>query len=115
MFNFEGYQVYKTAQQICLVVDSKILKTRQVSRESKNQLHRAAMSILLNIAEGSGRQTNNEKRNFYTIARGSCYECVALTNLLALQGLIDLNIYKDIHEHLTNVSKMLSGMIKTFK
>jgi four helix bundle protein len=39
-----------------------------------DQLHRAALSISSNIAEGSGRETAAEMRHFYTTAKASTFE-----------------------------------------
>ncbi|MCU0653299.1 MAG: four helix bundle protein [Candidatus Pacebacteria bacterium] len=36
----------------------------------------------MNIAEGSGKFSKADKRNFYTISRGSVYECVSLMELI---------------------------------
>lgn len=41
---------------------------------------------MLNIAEGSGRFTDKNKRNFYVIARGSAFECVAVFDFLKDEG-----------------------------
>jgi four helix bundle protein len=53
-----------------------------MDRITKDQLRRASLSIVLNIAEGSGRFTKPAKRNFYVIAKGSVYECSALFDIL---------------------------------
>lgn len=43
-----------------------------------DQLNRAVLSIATNLAEGNGRFTKPDRRNFFTIARGSAQECVPL-------------------------------------
>jgi four helix bundle protein len=39
-----------------------------------SQIRQSANSVSANIAEGFGRNTNKDKRNFYIIARGSAFE-----------------------------------------
>jgi four helix bundle protein len=40
----------------------------------RNQMERCAISITSNIAEGFGRQSIQDKKHFYVIARGSAFE-----------------------------------------
>jgi len=47
-----------------------------------DQLGRASFSIVLNIAEGSGKASLNDRKNYFTIARGSVFECVAVIDIL---------------------------------
>ena len=48
----------------------------------RDQLERAYLSIVLNIAEGAGRRSHRDKGRFYTIARGSAMESLALIDVL---------------------------------
>ncbi|MBK6331410.1 MAG: four helix bundle protein [Bacteroidetes bacterium] len=38
--------------------------------------------MVLNIAEGSGKASLNDRKNYFTIARGSVFECVAVNDIL---------------------------------
>ncbi len=48
----------------------------------KDQLHRAASSIALNLAEGNAKASVNEKRHFFQTAYGSLRECQTVFKLL---------------------------------
>ena len=52
-------------------------------RPLRDQLHRAAASIGLYLAEGYGRQTLADQRRFFAIALGSVRECQAVLDLAA--------------------------------
>ncbi len=54
-----------------------------------SQIRRAAVSIESNIAEGEARYTNNDKNNFFIIARGSVAE--VQTQLLIAADVFHLN------------------------
>ena len=76
------------------------------------QLKRAALSIVLNIAEGSGRWHKKEKRTFYLISRGSAFECVAVFDVLRNEKIIDDNVYSDVVQELEEISKILSTLVR---
>ena len=48
----------------------------------RDQLMRAADSVVLNLAEGAGRMARDDKRRFYEIALGSAMESAAVLDLL---------------------------------
>ena len=53
--------------------------------ELSDQLDRASLSVPLNVAEGAGRAGRDQARH-YAIARGSAFECLAVLDLLELEG-----------------------------
>lgn len=70
------------------------------------------MSIMLNIAEGSGRLTKPDKRRFYIIARGSAFECVAIFDFLTETNTINTETYTIYYCKLAEISKMLHSLIR---
>ena len=73
MKNFKTYQLAKELYHGC--------KVQPVKGEVRDQLHRASLSIVLNIAEGSAKPSNKERRRFYTIALGSLRETQTIIDL----------------------------------
>jgi len=55
----------------------------------RDQLDRASISIVLNLAEGLARRARREKAHLYSIARGSAAECAAALDLAARRGSAD--------------------------
>jgi len=53
----------------------------KLPRFLQDQFQRASASIVLNIAEGSGKRTPNDQRQFYSIALGSLRECRAVLDM----------------------------------
>jgi four helix bundle protein len=74
-FDFEKLTVYAKSKKFNKKI-YEFLKSSKSDRTTKDQLRRASFSIMLNIAEGSGRFSKADKRNFYIISRGSAFECV---------------------------------------
>jgi four helix bundle protein len=58
-----------------------------LNRIVKDQLERASLSVVLNIAEAGGRRSRRDKARFYAIARGSATEVAALLDVLAMRRL----------------------------
>lgn len=109
-FNFEKLEVYELSQEFALSVYD-ITKTwpREYLFDITSQFRRAALSISLNIAEGSSKTTKDFKR-FIDIARGSCWECVAILDLASGSKLIAPSQFERFRDQLTAISKMLSGL-----
>lgn len=76
-----------------------------------DQLNRASLSIAANIAEGNGRFTKPDRRNFFGIARGSVQECVPLLEIARRRALLDETGHRESKDQLEEISRMLSGLI----
>ena len=76
----------------------------------RDQLDRASVSIVLNIAEGSGRFTPAEKAHFYLLARGSAMECLAALSLLQARSLVTPDVYRRSRALLTRIVAMLTRL-----
>ena len=77
-----------------------------------DQVNRAALSIAANIAEGNGRFTKPDRRNFFGIARGSVQECVPLLELALRRSLLAPSGHEVLKAQLEEIARMLSGLIK---
>ena len=80
-----------------------------------DQLNRAALSIATNLAEGNGRFTARDRKNFFGIARGSVQECVPLLELALRRGLIAAPDHLKLKADLEEIAKMLSGLINALE
>jgi len=112
MFDFEKLDVYQKAKSFNSQVYRHIRANKNFDPTTKNQLRRASLSIMLNIAEGSSRFSNADRRNFYVIARGSAFECVAIFDFMKEEKLLDEDLYKDLYLKSEELSKMIYAMIK---
>jgi four helix bundle protein len=81
----------------------------------RDQLDRASVSIVLNIAEGSAHFARGRKANDYAIARGSAMECLAVLNLLQARGVIAPDVYRRGRGLRTRVVSMLTRLIERFR
>jgi four helix bundle protein len=111
MFDFEKLEVYQKAKTFHKQISELVLRLK-LSATERDQLRRASMSIVLNIAEGSGRFTKPDKRNFYIIARGSVFETVAILEIFLELGYIEKSVYQSLYHQSEALSKMLFVLIK---
>jgi four helix bundle protein len=75
------------------------------------QVRRASVSVVSQIAEGQGRLTNGEWRQFLSQARGSLYEVQAQVILAQALDLIDAATHQRIRSAIIKVAKPLAGLI----
>jgi len=113
MFDFEKLDVYNKAKELNKEVLKFLKEGRQIDLYLRDQLRRASISITINIAEGSGKFSKADKRNFYTTARGSAYECVSLFEIIFEENQITKEQFQDFYQKFEIISKMLLGLINS--
>lgn len=69
-----------------------------------DQLKRAAISVPLNIAEGSGKTQKKDRSRFYAIARGSAMECAAICDVIAI-------LDRRVHGEISQAKELLKSIV----
>ena len=80
-----------------------------------SQMHRAAVSVPSNIAEGYARGTDKEKLHFLRISSGSMSEIETQLILSLNLGYIGQETYNELSEQITSVWKQLNALISSIK
>ena len=112
MFSYEKLEVYKKAYLTNQRVYQLIKGSSTIPLYTKNQLGRACLSIMLNIAEGSAKFSDKDRRNYYVTARGSAFECSSLICFLYDQREMESDLKEILYLAFEEISKMLFAMIK---
>jgi len=111
MFGFQRLDAYRAATEFLGVTSKLVVGIPKGHGDIVDQLRRAALSVPLNIAEGSGK-FNRDAVRFYTIARGSALECAAILDALEAMALFHEANLKQARDLLERVVSMLTGLIK---
>jgi len=77
----------------------------------KNQIQRASVSIMNNIAEGFERKSNKEFKYFLFVAKGSVAEVRSMLYLARDLDTINDELFNELYDQTLEVSKLLSGLI----
>ncbi len=108
---FEEIQAWQKAKDVTLLV-YRITSDSDFAKDFglKDQIRRASVSIMANIAEGHGRRTNLEFANFLNIARGSVAEVQSHLYVAVGLNYINKKDFEELYQTLTEVSRMLLSL-----
>jgi four helix bundle protein len=112
MFNYERLDAYQYAIAFVRLALPLTRKPPAGFAPLAEQLRRAAASIPLNIAEGSGR-FGDDGRRFYAIARGSALECASILDVMEPLEFATLEQLSEMRLQLRGVVRTLSGLLRT--
>lgn len=110
---FEDMECWKKARELTKLVYA-ISSDNKFSRDFglRDQLRRASVSILSNIAEGFERDGDKEFAQFLALAKGSCGEIRAQLYVALDQRYITEEEFKTLTRQATEISRMISGLMK---
>lgn len=115
-FKFEKLVVWQKAPdyiELIYAISQKFPKSEIFGLQS--QTRRAAVSIALNIAEGSGRTTKKEFRKFLHDSLGSLRETITALYIAKRLEYISQKQFDDTYSKAVEISKMLYGLDKSLQ
>ena len=115
MFPYERLDVYKIAFEANQKLYRHLKKDQIIAPFIKNQLGRASLSTMLNIAEGSAKYSIRDRKNYFIIARASAFECASLLCFLYEEGDIPNDLNSDLYSTFDKISIILFTMIRNLE
>jgi len=114
MGDFKELLVWKQAHRLALDI---YRDTQQFPQEERYglvaQMRRAALSVVSNIAEGSGRQSDREQSRFLRFARGSVHEVQCQLLISRDLGFLTSDKWLVLDGAVQEVSKMIHGLVSS--
>jgi four helix bundle protein len=110
--NHQKLEVYKSSRTFvleCYKV-SKLLPAEE-KYGMVSQIRRAALSVHLNVAEGSSRKSEVERKRFYEVSRGSIIEIDAALDIALALDYFQVKDVELLGKHMVNCFKILTGML----
>jgi four helix bundle protein len=111
MKRFEDLIAWQRAKLLCVEIYKVFEKSKDFG--FKDQIQRASVSVMNNIAEGFERKSNKEFVYFLFVAKGSCGEVRSMLVLAEELNKISLETAGKIKSLAEELSKVISGLIKS--
>ncbi len=112
-FRFIDFPVYGQAKRFYKQV--LIISLRVKDYSFRDQIKRAALSIILNIAEGSAKKSDKDFAKFLEISIASANEAAACIDVMHDLKRITNQEFKDLIDDLESIIKQLGGFIKNLR
>ena len=108
---FEDIIAWQKAKDLSISVYQVLKDNRDYG--FKDQIQRASVSIMNNIAEGFERSSDAEFKRFLFIAKGSCGEVRSMLYLAKELNYITNGEFRRFYQKAIEISKAISGFIKS--
>jgi four helix bundle protein len=114
-FDHERLDAHQVALDFLVYAEGLIRKLPRGRAHFADQLGRAALSVVLNIAEGAGKVSAGDKRRHHLSARGSATEAAALLDALSRVALLDEPNRAEGKEMLLRIVSMLVKLARNLE
>ena len=114
-FRFFNFPVYKDSKNFYKQIVSATKNFPRDNEELKKQSIRAALSISLNIAEGSAKKSDKDFNRYVENSLGSVNECVSALDIAFDNQLINSNSFEAMVQIAEKIAKQLGGLSKKLK
>jgi four helix bundle protein len=112
MLSLQKLDAYRCAIEFVAVVVEVQAAIPRGNGDLRDQLRRAAISVPLNIAEGSGRASEADASRHFAIAGGSAMECAAVLDVMRVLGMLPEQPHQRAIGLLARVVAMLTKMCR---
>jgi four helix bundle protein len=114
-FRFLEFPVYQESKIYYKAVKQISVTLLQRNRSLHDQITRAALSVVLNIAEGSAKQSDKDFARFLETSVASMNEVVACIDIMQEESYISKEIKEKMIDKAEFIVKQLGGFIKKLR
>ncbi|HEX8673031.1 MAG TPA: four helix bundle protein [Longimicrobium sp.] len=108
---FEDLVVWRKAKELSVLI-YRLSAGGRFARDYalRDQIRRAVVSVMSNVAEGFERYSRPEFRHFLSIARGSASEVRSQLHLARELGYLTDQEHRQLHDHCIELSRLLAAL-----
>lgn len=114
--SFEDLNVFEESRMLTKQI-YQLTNSKQFNKDYglREQIRRASISIMSNIAEGYERNSDKEFAKFLGYSKGSCGEVRSQLLIAKDLGYLDQNEFEKLYDDCKHISAMISNYIKALK
>jgi four helix bundle protein len=109
VFGHERLDVYQLSIQFVARTED-ILACCEARTCARDHILRAAESVPINVVDANSRRSTDDRNRFLDVAHGSCLECAACLDILALCEVLNSQAVTNDKETLCRIVAMLVGL-----
>jgi four helix bundle protein len=110
---YENLDAWKEAIELAVTIYNVTNHfTKEETYGLTSQLRKAAVSVSSNIAEGSGRKSKKDFRQFVHIASGSLNEVESLLIITSRLNLIGLESFEELKAKIEKTGRLIGGLLR---